>query len=95
MAEGFGSILADTFGRFIDITTEVLPTGLGMGSDFGRQIAILKADKIGAAPPVEGQSMDDWKDSLTSKQLNAWQDEVDDAKKKFQKKDLIPAARGE
>ena len=94
IGEGFSSILADAQGRFIDITTEILPTGLGMGADFGRQIAILKADKIGAAPPVEGQSMDDWKDSLTSKQLDAWEDEVDDAKKKFQKKDLIPATRG-
>jgi hypothetical protein len=91
--EGFGSILADAEGRFIDITTEILPTGLGMGEDFGRQIATLKADKIGAAPPIEGQSMDDWKDSLTSKQLDAWEDEVDDAKKKFLKKDLVPAAR--
>ena len=90
---GFGSILADAQGRFIDISTEVLPTGMGMGEDFGRQIAVTKADKIGAAPPEVGQSMDDWKESLTEKQLDAWEDEVDDAKKKFLKKDLQPAAR--
>jgi hypothetical protein len=90
---GGSSILADYFGRFLDISTEILPTGIGMGQDFGRQIAVAKADKIGAAPPVEGQSMDAWKETLTEKQLDAWEDEVDDAKKKFQKKDLVPAAR--
>lgn len=90
---GFGSILADAQGRFIDITTEVLPTGLGMGENFGRNVAITKAAEIGAAPPVEGQSMDDWKSTLTEEQLDAWEDEVDDAKKKFLKRGLQPAAR--
>ena len=91
---GFGSILADAQGRFIDISTELLPTGMGMGEDFGRQIAVKKAEKIGANPPFEGQSMDAWKETLTEKQLDAWEDEVDDAKKKFLKDQLQPAARG-
>jgi hypothetical protein len=38
--------------------------------------------------------MDAWKETLTSNQLDAWEDEVDDAKKKFLKKTLVPAARG-
>jgi hypothetical protein len=90
---GFGKISAGMSSIGIDILTEVLPTESQMSPKDLKDVTTQKAKKLGVKPPTEDQTIEDWKKTLTPKQLEDWEDEIDDYVKKSAKKDILPATR--
>lgn len=91
--EGFSSIAAGTTSLATDIATEIAPTGFGMSPKDLRDVSINIANKIGAYEPRYGQTIEQWKATLTEDQLDKWEDEVDDYIKKDIKARALPLIR--
>lgn len=90
---GEGRIASGQTGLGIDIITEIMPSGYGMDPKDLKEISKEIAGKIGAKGPSANQTIDQWKETLTEDQLDAWEDEVDDYAKKGIKSKVIPAIR--
>lgn len=91
--EGASSISAGITNLTIDLSTEIAPTGFGMNPKELKNISVDISKKLGFKGPDANQTIEQWKNTLTEDQLDAWEDEVDDYIKKGLKEDLLPAIR--
>jgi hypothetical protein len=91
--EGASSISAGTTSLISDLSVELTPTGYGMLEKDLKDISVDIAKKIGVNGPANNQTLEQWKKTLTEDQLDKWEDQVDDYKKKDFKSDIIPAIR--
>jgi len=90
---GIGSMSSGITNAVIDISTEINPAGYGMAPEDLKEISVNIAKKIGVKPPALGQTIEQWKATLTEDQLDEWEDEVDDYTKKDLKSKTLPYIR--
>ena len=90
---GFGKTAAGLGSVGIDIITELTPTGSLLNPKELRDVTIEKAAKLKVTPPAPNQSIEDWKKTLTPRQLDQWEDEIDDYARKSLKKEILPSVR--
>jgi len=103
-----GTYLAGTWNAFLDayasasagladlstdIMVELTPTEALMLPEDLKNESVGIAKKLGIKGPSANQTFAQWKKTLTEDQLDDVEDEIDDAAKKYAKKDLIPAIR--
>jgi hypothetical protein len=93
LTRGSSSTTAGLTAAVIDGFTELAPTGFGAGEEGLKIMSVDISKKLGITPPAKDQTIEQWKETLTSEQLEDWEDGVDDSIKKQLKSDLLPSIR--
>lgn len=90
--EGSSSIGASITKNIDDLSIELQSAETGILPEELKSVSVDISKKLGITPPKENQTLEQWKKTLTEDQLDDWEDEVDDYKKKSLK-DVYSAIR--